>query len=249
MAENPDRNGLLKAWLELLRLPNWLTVPGDPLAGFLLATSGGGEDVALWRVIPAIVAAILVYAAGMLWNDVADYAEDSRERPERPLPSGRLKPGRVLVAGGLLLLAAPVTAAFAGMQSMRFAAVLGLLVAGYDFGRRPAIRVRRYLSYINMGLCRGTSLLLGASAAMPLRQWPDSVLWAALLLTVYVAAVTAVAFGETRSRRLESAVGHLLRFLIVVQALFCFYAGDYLFAALLLCIWGIAVIFMRSDRH
>ena len=74
----------LKTWLQLVRAPNLFTVPGDPLAGYLL-TSLGVLDL---RVIYAMVASLCFYVAGLLMNDLCDLEEDRKERPERPLPSG-----------------------------------------------------------------------------------------------------------------------------------------------------------------
>ena len=37
--------GRLRAWLEILRVPNLPTVPGDPLAGVLLAAAAAGGAV------------------------------------------------------------------------------------------------------------------------------------------------------------------------------------------------------------
>ena len=88
-----------KAWLALLRPPNLPTLPGDPLAGWCLA--GGGD----WPgVIAAAVAVLLLYMAGLILNDVADIEIDRRERPDRPLPSGRVTRAAALRAslpGGL----------------------------------------------------------------------------------------------------------------------------------------------------
>ena len=76
----------LRAWLQLFRVPNLLTVPGDPLAGFLIAAGGRLDS----RAACAVVASLAFYAAGLAMNDLADFAEDTRERPKRPLPSGAI---------------------------------------------------------------------------------------------------------------------------------------------------------------
>ena len=68
----------LKNWLQLLRAPNLFTVPGDPLAGFLLAS--GGEFVA-YAAFLAMGASICFYCGGLLLNDLADLEEDRRDRP------------------------------------------------------------------------------------------------------------------------------------------------------------------------
>src|SRR5690242_3666498 len=74
----------IRTWLQLFRAPNLLTVPGDPLAGYLLASFGSVDD----KLSLAIGASLSFYAGGLLLNDLADLPEDRRERPNRPLPSG-----------------------------------------------------------------------------------------------------------------------------------------------------------------
>ena len=92
----------LLALLQLIRLPNVLTAAADSLAGWLL---GGGSLGEAARWVPLTVASMLLYAAGMALNDVFDTEIDRRERPGRPIPSGRFS--RVLAgwlgAAGLVL--------------------------------------------------------------------------------------------------------------------------------------------------
>src|SRR6478672_4866578 len=72
---------------ELVRAPAALSVPGDVIAG--AAASG-----ALSPRTPALAgASVLLYWAGMAANDWADRRLDAEERPERPIPSGRVSPG------------------------------------------------------------------------------------------------------------------------------------------------------------
>ena len=88
----------LRTWLQLFRAPNLFTVPGDPLAGYVLASYGALES----DVFFAVGASVCFYAAGLLDNDLADLAEDRAERPARPLPSGAASPRAVRGAAGLL---------------------------------------------------------------------------------------------------------------------------------------------------
>uniref|UniRef100_UPI001E65DD69 UbiA family prenyltransferase n=1 Tax=Cellulomonas hominis TaxID=156981 RepID=UPI001E65DD69 len=83
--------------LELVRAPAVLTVLGDTVAG----ASAAGLPVAGRRALLPLASACL-YAGGMALNDWADRDLDAVERPERPVPSGRIGAGRALgVAAGL----------------------------------------------------------------------------------------------------------------------------------------------------
>ncbi|WP_161270691.1 UbiA family prenyltransferase, partial [Streptomyces sp. SID335] len=98
-----------RAWAELLRLPALFTVPGDALAG--AAATGLRPD---HRTLLAIGSSLCLYEAGMALNDWADRAEDAVERPERPLPSGRIAPPAALTAATALTAAGLALASRAG---------------------------------------------------------------------------------------------------------------------------------------
>ena len=148
----------MKAWLQLFRVPNLFTVPGDPLAGFLIATGGRLDS----RALCAVLASLCIYAAGLAMNDLADFAEDLRERPKRPLPSGAISRSAawivvanlILLGLGLCFLAGPAAVL------MGFGTVLGVVLYNFLTKRIPVIGA------VNMGVCRGLSLLLGAAAGL-----------------------------------------------------------------------------------
>src|SRR5438477_9048609 len=100
----------MKRWLayaQLVRLPNVFTAFADIGLGVL--ASGGGS----WRWWVSagllLLASGCLYSGGMVWNDYFDLDQDRRERPFRPLPSGRVTRraafwlGVSLLAAGLLL--------------------------------------------------------------------------------------------------------------------------------------------------
>ncbi len=190
----------LRAWGELLRLPNLLTVPGDPLAGFVLASLAlGAGPVPLARLLAALAASGLLYMAGLINNDLHDLAEDRRDRPGRPLPSGRVRVVWAMAAYNALFVAALLSALFVGSAGLVLAAgLLGMILAYNNVLKRVPL-----VGPLAMGSCRGLSLLVGAAAA---GNWAgalaEPVLLSAAALTLYVAAVTAIAAGETLAQPL-----------------------------------------------
>lgn len=184
------------AWLRLLRPPNLFTVPGDPLAGFILASGAGGAwDI---RMVWVALSALAIYASGLILNDVADYEADRRERPDRPLACGAVARRDALIAG-LLLGALGVALAFpAGAMALVVGICLFVLVLVYNFitprGSAAGLLV--------MGLCRATSVGLGIAASGN-GSWSHGIPWVAAAGTgLYVVAVSRMAAGETRAQRL-----------------------------------------------
>ena len=189
-----------RTWLQLFRAPNLFTVPGDPLAGYVLASYGAFEA----DVFYAVGASVCLYAAGLLDNDLADLAEDRAERPNRPLPSGAANPRTVAVVAGLLNVAGFFLAGKLGAAALIVAAgvVLSVWVYNHLTKHLPVIGA------LNMGVCRGLSVLLGAAAA-PHGEllWRllsagrlNPLLIAVALVTLYIAAITHLARFETKAQ-------------------------------------------------
>ncbi len=152
-------NRTLRGWLELVRPPNLFTVPGDPLAGFILA--GGGGDGRFAPAVLVALAACLLYMAGLIWNDCADAREDAHTRPSRPIPSGRVKRAHALTVAAVMAAGAVALAWRATPTAGYVALLLAVLVLAYNFVARRQVAA----GVVSMGLCRGVSVLLGAAAA------------------------------------------------------------------------------------
>ena len=196
MAHSPGLNRSLKTWLQLFRAPNLFTVPGDPLAGFLLVSAGGLSG----RAFLAAGASLCFYSGGLLLNDLLDREEDRRERPERPLPSGAVR-GRVVLGAAIALgLSGLGLCALAGVAALEAGFCIVLCVGSYDAG----LKRLPLLGAAAMGLCRGFSVLLGAAAASG-SIFGNRALPAALVTFFYIAAVTNLARRETRPGRASPA--------------------------------------------
>ncbi|MFG2868370.1 SCO3242 family prenyltransferase [Streptomyces sp. NPDC048338] len=178
------------AWAELLRVSALFTVPGDALAGAAAAGMRPNR-----RTLLAAGASLCLYEAGMTLNDWADRDEDARDRPHRPLPSGRITPRAALTASVALTAAGLGLAARAGRPSLVVATTLAATVWSYDLRLKhtPA-------GPAAMAAARGLDLLLGATATGPLspRPLPSAALPSAALLAAHTWAVTSVSRHETR---------------------------------------------------
>ena len=222
--------------LQLLRPPNLFTVPGDPLCGALLASHG----VWSWSILPGVLISLAAYCAGLVINDLADFSEDLRDRPSRPLPSGAVSRRAALAIALFFNIAALATAAFANSALLTLTGLLLAVILWYNLlAKKNAL-----IAPIAMGLCRGLSVLIGAAAILPLHPSAFSLqpFLPALLITLYIAAVTALARAETRNPRIPPLIGSLIRGLLFIQAGFCLLAGGsgWLAALLLLALWPLS---------
>ncbi|MFC5219002.1 SCO3242 family prenyltransferase [Streptomyces coerulescens] len=173
-------------WAQLLRISALFTVPGDVLAG--AAAAGVRPDR---RTLLAIGCSLCLYEAGMVLNDWADQDEDARERPDRPLPSGRIPPAAALGAAIGFTGAAIALATRAGRPAAAVAGALAATVWAYDLKLKHT-----RAGALAMGAARGLDVLLGAVAAggRPLRP---AVALSSAALVAHTYAVTRVARNET----------------------------------------------------
>ncbi len=197
--------GRLKTYLQLVRIPNVFTALADVTMGYLLTH----ESLAPWSVFAALaVASACLYMAGIVLNDVFDADVDARERPERPIPSGRVSLRRARWLGIELLAIGVASGWLASALSGQVACgvvatLLAIAVVAYD-----AVLKRTSLGPLAMGSCRFLNVLLGASAAAAM--W-HQVHWSvAAGLGTYIAGVTWFARGEAEVSRRPQLVFALM---------------------------------------
>ncbi len=202
----------LWAYLQLMRPANIVTSWADILVGF--AASGSVvilNEVVTVRVMLAslvplawlLLATTALYGGGVVFNDVFDAELDAKERPERPIPSGRASRQGATWLGSLLLVLGVVAGSQVSWLSATLATTVALAALVYDaFGKHHP-----FLGPLNMGVCRGCNLLLGVSAvpAMVFESW-----FLALIPIAYIAAVTAISQGEVHGGKGSTGIAALL---------------------------------------
>jgi len=229
---------VLRSVLELLRPANVVTAFADVLAGFSAAGLQNG------RALPWLLAATAcLYAGGVVLNDVFDRAVDRVERPERPIPSGRV-PVQVAAGLGAALLASGVLSAFqATAQAGVIATAIASLVLMYDaWGKRHPL-----VGPVNMALCRAANLLLGVAAV------PEALRgsWRLGLIPLfYISGVTVLSRGEVHggTRRIATAALVLVS-VAVTGLLFLALRSENVAVAVLLAVvvmWRVVPPFWRA---
>ncbi len=181
-------------YLELVRAPAVLTVLGDTLAG----GSAAGHPLGGRRMTLPLASACL-YAGGMALNDYADRATDARERPERPIPSGRITAPNALAAAAALTVAGLGLSAAGGG---RRAIAVGLPLAGAIWTYDLLAKNHAVSGALTMGACRALDVLMGAGTGH-LRP----ALWAAGIMGGHTVAVTVLSRGEVDGTTTATASG------------------------------------------
>lgn len=195
----------LKPYLQLMRPANIVTAISDVLAGVAIALLfvPDGSTLNGQVLMALIIATIGLYGGGVVFNDVFDAELDARERPERPIPSGRASVRGAATLGTVLFLIGVAAASTVGMLPSVIAfAIVGMCLVYDKWAKHHAV-----FGPLAMGLCRGLNLLLGLSYS---GMATDQVWFLACVPVVYIAAVTTISRGEVhggqRTPLLVSAV-------------------------------------------
>ena len=204
-------NSRVRAYLELVRLPNVFTALADVLMGAWFVSKSSIDSplppLHVEVLLLLLAASACLYMAGMVLNDVCDREQDAWERPARPIPSGRVSLKAATVVGTELLLFGVAFAWLASYmsESWRPGAVatgLALLVLAYD-----AVLKRTWFGAIAMGGCRTLNVLLGMTVAGSAFAWQGVNFHVAVAMGAFIAGVTWFARTEAvRSGRLRLAV-------------------------------------------
>lgn len=191
----------LRDTLQLCRFPAVFTAMADIFLGYLLvhvSLAPVAEFAAL------LVASSCLYLSGMVFNDVFDRHVDAAERPNRPIPSGRISVRSAVLFGTALMVVGLAAAAAAGVRSLFVAGLLAICILAYD-----GLLKQTFAGPVVMGGCRFLNVILGASSA-GLRwtaPWGLPHVFIAAALGLYVAGVTWFARREAEHSRRPPLLG------------------------------------------
>ena len=176
----------------MLRISNAPTVVSQVFAGAAVGCCAlpTGTPLPLGALVLVLVGVPLSYLAGMVLNDVCDARVDATERPDRPIPSGRISLFVARFVGGSMLLIGISMLAVASPATLPWAIILGVCILAYDM-----LHTLSAGSFVLMALCRGLVPVISALAISSNAEW--SVLaWTAGAAFTFIAAVSIAARNE-----------------------------------------------------
>jgi 4-hydroxybenzoate polyprenyltransferase len=219
-SKNNDR-GRVFAWLQLMRLPNVFTAVADVAMGYLV-THRNLEPPAHFAML--VVASCLLYLSGMVLNDVYDAEVDARERPERPIPSGRILLRSAIAVGWMMLVGGVLMGWIISYLASTLwpGAVASLLAASvvlYDL-----VLKRTPFAPLIMGACRTLNVLLGMSLVyrepkLLTAPWTEDEWLIAFGIGLYIVGVTVFARSEARRTSRGRLIGGLAVLLVGIALL------------------------------
>ncbi|NQD69395.1 UbiA-like protein EboC [Sphingobacterium shayense] len=226
---------MLKPWIQLIRPANVLTAISDVLAGVALACLFLDTDLPAENTLLLItLSSMLLYTGGIVFNDVFDAKLDATERPERPIPSGKVTRKSATYLASIAFFIGCILAYQINLAAFVLALAIVLMCLIYN-----AIAKHHFIAGpIVMGTCRGLNLLLGM-AVIPeaLNHW-----YIAAVPIIYIASVTNISRGEVYGNNRTAMLVSAALYAIVLSTLVYFTFTSKHFLALAFILFFVAMI-------
>lgn len=177
------------------------TVPSNILAGYFAVILPSYANVSHLAIL--ILSSLLLYLSGIVFNDYFDIEEDRKERPFRPLPSGKVTKQKAFIIAAASMLAGNILVFAVGATSVVISIILSVTIIAYNFRLKHTIA-----GPFTMGAARFLNVFLGASPAFPALLFSNNTILILRIMLVsvsvflYVIAISILSrmeIGATRS--------------------------------------------------
>lgn len=145
-----------KDYLILVRLPNLFTLPSNILVGFVIVSSLTLTSYV--QVLLLVTISILLYCVGLILNDLFDYNIDKKERPDRPLASGKVSRRAAICLVTVFTVLALGLSLIVSISTLVTSSFLFALIFGYD-----KFLKKTQAGPFTIAAARVTNVMLGAS--------------------------------------------------------------------------------------
>lgn len=164
----------VKAYFELVRIHNVIGSAVSTFMGFAIASG--------WRIVPqkmviAIFVVALIAAAGYVINDVYDIEIDRINKPQRPLPSGKIKVATAKILAILFFVIGIILSLFLNI----YATAVSILTAVSLYLYARNLKREGILGNLVVALTTALSAFYGGLA-----YFEDSWIFRILIPTIYI---------------------------------------------------------------
>jgi len=189
-----------QGWLKIFRISNAPTVISNITVGVALAyqvDKSSSTPSYEFGLVPLFVISgvlLLIYFAGMIFNDASDTNYDRQHRPDRPIPMGIISSKEAWLLGSVMLAVALFASSIALNGENVSTQILVATVVAYTFLHRwfiPAI--------VLMGICRGLVYLVALSA-FSIDTVPEQLILLCISIALYTAILTFIGRSEHENR-------------------------------------------------
>jgi len=126
------KNFSVRDYLVLVRLPNLFTLPSNILVGIAAISSLAFTLTSFIQFLLLVTISVLLYCVGIVLNDLYDFDIDKKERPNRPLPSGKISRRSAIVLVVIFSTLALILSLLVSFSTLVISSILFLTIFGYD---------------------------------------------------------------------------------------------------------------------
>jgi len=126
------KNFSVRDYLVLVRLPNLFTLPSNILVGIAAISSLAFTLTSFIQFLLLVTISVLLYCVGIVLNDLYDFDIDKKERPNRPLPSGKISRRSAIVLVAIFSTLALILSLLVSFSTLVISSILFLTIFGYD---------------------------------------------------------------------------------------------------------------------
>jgi 4-hydroxybenzoate polyprenyltransferase len=208
-----NTKGQLTAWLQTVRPANVLTSVADGCAGWAVLSTLMPAEVLNWAHLPFLLLMhALLYAGGIMMNDVFDAELDRRQRPERPIPKGLLQLSMVqYVAVGF-----QATSVGIGLLMDLSYGLWSLLIITATYLYNGGAKNHPILGPAAMGLCRSLNFLLPLAISVEYLSYAIPI---GVLPLAYIAGITLSSRYEVEGGSKRPQLAAIVLYIGVIAAL------------------------------
>ncbi len=146
---------MFKNYLQLIRIPGIFTAFSNVLIGYFFSIST--TEIISFPFL--LLTSGMLFCSGMIFNDYFDLKTDKKERPHRPLPSGKIPKKNALFLAIVFLILANFFAYVVGYESLIISLIMTALIISYNY----KLKFISFLGIFNLSLIRFLNVLLGFS--------------------------------------------------------------------------------------
>jgi 4-hydroxybenzoate polyprenyltransferase len=150
--------------------------------GFILVSTFTLTITSVTQILVLVTISTLLYCVGLVLNDLFDYEIDKKERPNRPLASGKISRKVAIVLVIILITIALILSLLISVTTFSISVLLLAIIFGYD----------KYLKHTKAGpftiaAARVTNVILGTTANInSIETFPQNILLMFVLTITFV---------------------------------------------------------------
>ena len=150
---------MLKYYFQLFRIPNIFTVPPDIMAGYFITATIKSNVINYNDLLILGFSSVFLYIGGLITNDLFDFDIDKKERPNRPLPSGKINKNTTIFLSFLFLGSGFLLALSMSLTSALVSVILVMMILSYNYKLKNGVS-RPFL----MGSIRALNVFYGSTS-------------------------------------------------------------------------------------